>query len=164
MLHTKTGLQHDIAQESSKAQERAGNDFAHRTAGIVVGGGVGGIGSAAGTGGSSGGGTGGWKGGSDNRGSGRDGNGGSAFFNLVIYPGDERSQVAVLYVVGEDEPGNPRDRAREVLRGSKVIALSIDDNGVPVILLGGEARKTDCVHGLTCVVQNQREERVLRIQ
>jgi len=85
------------------------------------------------------------KGGSNDGGSGRDGDGSSALFNLVIDPGDERSQVGVLHVVGEDKPGNPY-RTREVLGRSKVIALSIDDDGVPV-WSRTSGRSGSCVFG-----------------
>lgn len=161
----RPGLQHDVARESSKAQERAADDFSYRAARVaVVGCGIGGVGSAAGAGGGAGGGTGGRKGGRINRGSGGDGNGGSPLFNLVIDSGDERSQIGVLYVVGEDELDNSWDGAREVFRRGEVITLSIDDDSVPVVELRGEAGKTDCTHGLTCVVQNQRGEQARHIR
>jgi len=107
---------------------------------------------------------GGGEGGRNNRGSGGDGSGGSAFFNLVIDPSDERTHVGILHVVGEDKLDNPRDRAREVPRSGEVIALIVDDDGVPASALKGEARKVDCAHPLTCVVRNQREERVRHIR
>ena len=100
--------------------------------------------------------------GSDNRRSGGDGNGSSAFFNLVIDSSDERSQVGVLHVVGEDKQRNPRGGAREVIRRGEVIALSIDYDGVPASASEGEAKRIGCTHALTCVVQNQRGEQVLR--
>jgi len=75
---------------------------------------------------------GGREGGRNNRGSSGDGNGGSTFFGLVIDPSDERPQVCVLHIIGENELDNPRNRAREVRRGGEVLALSIDHDGVPV--------------------------------
>ena len=78
-----------------------------------------------------------WESGRNNRGSGGDGSGGSAFFNRVIDPSNEWSQVGVLHVVRKDEFFNPRNRAREVLRRGEIIALCIDDDGVPVIALEG---------------------------
>jgi hypothetical protein len=156
--------QHDIAQDSSEAQERAADDFTCRTR-VIIGAGVGRFGSTASTGGDSrAGGLGSREGGRNNRGSDGDGNGGSAFFSLVIDPGDERSQVGVLHVVGEDELFDSRNWAREVFRRGEVIALGIYYDGIPVVVLGGEARKIDRVHALTCVVQNQREEQVRRIR
>lgn len=107
---------------------------------------------------------GGREGGRNDRGSGRDGSGGSAFFHLVINPSDERSQVGILHVVGEDEWYNPWGRARETLRRGKVTALCIDDDCVPARVSEGETRKMDCDLALTCVVQNQREGRVQRIR
>ena len=136
----KSQLQYDIAQKSNEAQNRAANDPTHRTAG-VIGAGVSGVRSAVGTGGSRAGGMGSRESGRNDRRGGRDRNGGSAFFNLVVDPCDKRSQVSVLYVVGEGERFDSWDRTREVLRRGEVIALGIDDDGVPVILLKGEARE-----------------------
>ena len=161
----RSKLQHNVAEGSSEAQERAANDFTDRAAGVVTVGGAGGLGSAAGTGrGHRTGGMGGREGGRNDRGSSGDGNGGSAFFNLVIDSSDERSQVGVLHVVREDEWDNPWGRAREVLRRGEVTALRVDDDGVPTGASEGETRKMDCANVLTCVVQNQREGRVRRIQ
>jgi len=129
--------QHDIAQDNSEAQERAANDSTHRTTGVVIGAGVSRPGSTAGTGGGSrAGGLGSWESRRNDRGSCGNGNGGSPFFNLVIDPGNKRPQVGILYVVREDELFDPRNRAREVLGRGEVIALGIDYDGVPIIVLG----------------------------
>jgi len=161
----RSKLQHNVAQGSSEAQERTANDLTYRATGVVTAGGASGLGSAAGTGrGNRTGGMGGREGGRNDRGSGGDGNGGGAFFNLVIDSSDERSQVGVLHVVGKGEWDNPWGRAREVLRRGEVTALRIDDDGVPTNASEGETRNIDCVNALTCVVQNQREGRVRRIQ
>jgi len=83
----------------------------------------------------------------NDRGSGGDGNGGSAFFDLVIGSSDERSQVGVLDVVGEDEWNNTRGRAREALRRGEVAALCIDDDGVPTsVLRVRQERRTAVMH------------------
>lgn len=156
--------QHDITQDSSEAQGRATNDFAHRATGVVIGAGASRPGSAAGTGGGSrAGGLGSWESGRNDRGSGGDGNGGSAFFNLVIDPSNKGSQVGVLHVVREAESPD-RNRSGEVLGRGEVTALGIDYDGVPVVVLKAETRRMDYVHALTCVVQNQREERVRHIR
>ena len=142
---TRSGSQHDIGQYSSEAQEGAADCFAHRTAGVVVTASIGGPGSAARTGGGSR--VGGLREGRRNdRGSGGDGNGGTAFFNLVIDTSNERPQVGILYVVGKAELLDPLDRAREVLRRGEVLTLCVDDDGVPVIVLGdgGEDRLRSC--------------------
>jgi hypothetical protein len=158
-------LQHDVAHENCETQERAANDFTHRTAGVVIVTGVGGLGSGAGAGGGSrAGGMVGREGGSNDRGSGGDGTGGSAFLDLVIDASDERPQVGALHVVGEVELDDPRGRAREVLRRGEVIALSINDDGVPANVLKGESRKRDRAHALTCVVRNHWGERDRRIR
>jgi len=157
--------QHDITQDSSEAQERATNGITYRATGVVTGAGVSRPGSTAGTrGGSRAGGLGSWESGRNDRGGGGDGNGGSAFFNPVIDPSNKGSQVGVLHVVWEDESFDPRNRTGEVLGRGEVIALGIDYDGVPVVAWEGETRKINCVHPLTCVVQNQREERVRHIR
>ena len=107
---------------------------------------------------------GGWEGGRNDRGSGGDGSSGGAFFNLVINPSDERSQVGVLHVVGEDEWDNPWGRAREIIRRGKAGSLCVDDDCVPGSVSEGETRKMECAHVLTCVVQNRQEGRVRRIR
>lgn len=140
----RSKLQHDVAQDSSEAQERAADDFTHRAPGVGVAGGAGGFGSTAGTrGGSGAGGTGSGKGGRNDRGSGRDGSGGGALFDLVIYPSNKWSQVGVLHVVGEDELDNSRGGTGEVLWRGEVRALLIDHNSVPASASEGGARKTD---------------------
>jgi len=83
---------------------------------------------------------------------------------LVIDPSDEGSHAGIRHVAGEVELDNPLDRAGEVPRSGEVVALIVDDDGVPASALKGEARKIDCAHVLTCVVQNQREEQVQHIR
>jgi len=138
----RSKLQHNVTQGGREAQERATNDFTDRATGVVTVAGAGGFGSTAGAGRDyRTGGMGGREGGRNDRGSGGDGSGGSAFCNLVIDSSDKRSQVGVLHVVGEDEWGNPWGRAREVLGRGEVVALRIDDDGVPTSESEGETRK-----------------------
>ena len=161
----RSKLQHNVAQGGREAQERATNGFTDRAAGIVTVGGAGRFGSTASTGRDHGtGGMGGWERGRNDRGSGGDGNSGGSFFDLVIDSSDERSQVGVLHIVGEDEWDNSWGRAREVLRRGEAASLCIDDDGVPTSASEGETRKVDCANALTCGVRNQQEGRVRRIQ
>jgi len=134
-------LQKCVPQGKGEGQEGAANDFAHRTAGVVIGARVSGPGSTTGTGGESGGGEmGGREGRRNNRRGSRDGNGGCPFLNLIIDPSDKRSQVGALHIVGEDEFGNPWDRTGEVLRGGEVFALSVYDDGVPANVSNDETK------------------------
>ena len=159
---TRSGSQHDIGQDNSEAQEGAAGGFAHRTAGAA---GAGGPGSTARAGGGSrAGGLSRWEGGRNDRGSGGDGNGGGAFFDLVIDPSNERPQVGILYVVGKAEQLDALDWTGEILRRGEVLTLCVDDDCVPIIVLGDGGVKIDCAHALTCGAQNQREGRVLRIR
>ena len=132
-------LPHTKIEITAKPKREPLITIAHRTAGGVTGDGVGGLCS--------------WEGGGNSRGSDRDGNVGSAYFDSVIDSSDEWSQVGVLHVAGEVEWCNPRNRAREVLRRGEVITLCIDDDNVTIVALEGEARKIDRVRALTCVVQ-----------
>jgi hypothetical protein len=128
----KPELQHDITQDNCKAQKRASNDVTRCAAGVVGGGGVGGFRSTAGSRGiSRAGRAGDREGGRNNRRCGGDGNGGSPFFDLVINPGDERSQVGTLHVPGEIEQFNPRDGTGEVLGRGEARALRVNNDGVP---------------------------------
>ena len=83
---------------------------------------------------------------------------------MVIDPSNERPQVGILYVVREAKLLDPLDRTGEVLRRGEVSALCVDDDGVPVMVLGDGGVKIDCAHALTCAAQNQREGRVQRIR
>ena len=108
-----------------------------------------GLGSAAGTeGGSRAGGIGGREGGRNNGVSGRDGDVNSALLSPVIDPSNQWSQVGVLHVGGEVEFDNrARSRTREALRRGEVVALSIDDDGVPAGASdGGQKRQTTPTH------------------
>ena len=154
--------QHGITQDNSEAQERAGDDFAHRATSVAS---VGRLGPAASTGGGSrAGGMGGRESGSNDRRCGGDGNGGNAFFNLVIDPSDEGTQLGAIHVAGEVKLDNPWSGAREVIRSGEVVALIIDHDGVPACASEGEARKIGWARVLTCVAQNRQGERDPRIQ
>lgn len=128
----RSELQHDIGQDDGQAQKGATDEFTHRAASAVTSASAGGIGSTASPRGSSRAGASGREGGSDDGGSGRDRSCGSPFFDLVINPGNERSQVSALHILGEVEQFDPRDRAREVLRRGEVASLTINDDGIPV--------------------------------